>query len=73
MDELEDLARAKLQPQANRVGQDILRRVNAEMAGQPVDDVLATLRTRVRQAGVEPDEAGLREAAEAISNRTLIT
>jgi len=33
MDELEAMVKAKLQPHANRLGQDIVRSVNAEMAG----------------------------------------
>ena len=70
-DKLSDLVEAKLQPQADALGRSVITRVNAEMAGQPVADVLDVLRTRMRQAGLEPLDQGLRPAAEAISKRTF--
>jgi hypothetical protein len=56
---------------ANQQAQEIVRQVNAEKAGEPVEDVLAVLRARIAQAGTEPNEDGLRKYAEAISRRTL--
>jgi hypothetical protein len=71
MDKLSALVKAKLQPQMDTLGQSIIIRVNAEMAGQPVADILDVLRTRMHKAGIEPLDEGLRPVAEAISSRNL--
>ena len=70
--EFDNDALAKLQQELNARAQDVVRKVNAEMAGQPTDEVLDTLRNRIRAAGMEPKDEGLRPAAAAISNGTLI-
>lgn len=47
--------------------QAVIRRLNAEMAGQPTDEVLAALMSDMRAAGMEPNEPGLRKVAASIS------
>ncbi|HLQ53025.1 MAG TPA: hypothetical protein VK162_02005 [Streptosporangiaceae bacterium] len=71
MDDLVESVKAKLRPQYDAKAQSIVRRVNAEMAGMPVEEILATLRARMREAGFQPLDEGLRPAAEAISDRSL--
>lgn len=70
-DHLRRMAEAALQPQVNRMAQEVIRQVNEEMAGASSEEVLAVLDSRLRQAGAQPDTERLREYAEAISNRTL--
>jgi hypothetical protein len=73
-DAINDLARqaaAKVQSDYDAIGQNVIRSVNAEMAGQPAEDVLAALRARIRAAGLEPNDDGLRAAAAAIASRSL--
>jgi len=70
--EIAEQAAGQLQPEVNAQAQNIVRRVNAEMAGEPVDDVMETLRVRMREAGFEPNDEGLRPYAQAISDGTLM-
>jgi hypothetical protein len=60
----------KLQEQFTGKARDVIRRVKAEMAGQPADEVLAALMSGIRAAGMEPNEAKMRECAESISAGT---
>jgi hypothetical protein len=69
--EITQRVKAQLQPEVNAKGQDIVRRVNAEMAGEPVDDVMEILCVRMREAGFEPNDEGLRPYAQAISDGAL--
>jgi hypothetical protein len=48
----------------------LIDQVNAEMAGQPADEVLIALISRLRAAGMKPIEADLRKRAESISAGT---
>lgn len=67
----DDSALRRLQEDANRQVQQVIRKVNEEMAGQPVNEVHAELMSRLRGAGVEPDDAVVREYSESIAAGTL--
>jgi hypothetical protein len=62
---------SKLQPEVDTAAQDIIRQVNSEMSGQAADDVLETLRARMRKVGFMPNDEGLRPYAQSISDGTL--
>jgi hypothetical protein len=62
---------AEIQAAANAAGQQVVRQVNAEMSGRPVGEIATELRTRLRAAGMKPDETGVMECAESISAGTL--
>lgn len=69
--EWNDKALQQLQDQANRAVQQVVREVNAEMAGQPAEGVFRELMRRIAGANFEPNEANLRTVAQSISDRTL--
>ena len=61
---------AKVQVVMDDKARAVIRQVNAEMNGRPVEEVLAALMTRMRAAGIEPDEANLGGYAQSISDGT---
>jgi hypothetical protein len=63
--------RTEVQPEISAQGRDVLRQVNADMAGQPADEVLKTLRSRMSGPDMGPADEKLRLYAEAISEGTL--
>jgi hypothetical protein len=62
---------AKLQHAMNAKAQDIIRQVNNAMAKRPVNEVIQALRIQLAENGFEPDEDGIRNYAQAISEGTL--
>ncbi len=62
---------AALEQQAGAAMQGALMSAHAEAAGRPVSEVLTVLRRRLHEAGLEPDEVGIRPIAEAISAGTF--
>lgn len=70
MEKLMQEAAAKVQPQANAMGQDVIRAVDDAMRGRPVEEVHAELKRRLIAKNVRPSP-GLREYAVAISEGTL--
>ena len=72
--ELQAMIQERVQEPANDALRAEIRQVNAEMAGQPAEQVYDELVRRlsaVFPAGFTPDEEKLREVAEAIEARTL--
>lgn len=62
---------ARLQHAMNAKAQDIIRQVNKTMAKHPVNEVMQALRTQLAENDFEPDENGIRNYAQAISDGTL--
>jgi hypothetical protein len=60
---------AELQRQLTAKVQEAAIAVNNEMAGQPVEDIMTALRSRIRKLKIEPNEEGILKIAEAISER----
>lgn len=67
-DRMDDAAKRRLQESAQRKVHDVIRRVDDDMSGQPVDAVHAELMTRLRQAGVDPHDTAVREYSQSISD-----
>jgi len=68
---IDKAALQRMQDEANRKVQDVIRKVNAEMAGQDVTTVHRTLMSRLKAVGVQPNDSEVRKYAQSISDRTL--
>jgi hypothetical protein len=62
---------AKVQAQANAVGQSVLRDVNARMQGGDVAEIQAAIEAGMRAENVTPNAEAIAEYAQSIADGTL--
>lgn len=68
---LEAEIKKKLQAEADKAVQNVVRGVRDDMNKQPADKVYVELLKRMTKAGFQPDTANLREVAKEIEQGTL--
>jgi hypothetical protein len=70
-DILRKLATDSLGPKFNGQAQGVIRRVKLEMTGRPRAEIFQALTSRLRAVGIVPNDAVVRQYAQAISDGTL--
>jgi hypothetical protein len=68
---LNQAAIKKMQDDADRKAQDVIRGVNSDMSGGEVDSIHTELVKRLKAAGVEPNESEVHKYAQSISEGSL--